>query len=83
VDRKDRLTKMSHNERINPVEQPQAESGKQTLLTLKQTPDEGSLYYLQLAECTLKHNLEDQDGRLTEMFKQAIPALKPQEAMRW
>jgi len=58
------------------------QESKKALLELKQKPDETSLYCLQLAEYSLKNNLEDQDGRLTTTLEE-MKGWKPQEVMNF
>jgi len=58
------------------------QESKKALLALKQKPDETGLYCLQLAEYSLKHNLEDQDGRLTTTLEE-MKGWKPQDVMNY
>ena len=58
------------------------QESKKALLALKQQPDETGLYCLQLADYSLKHNLEDPDGRLTTTLEE-MHGWKPQEVMNY
>ena len=58
------------------------QESKKALLALKQQPDETGLYCLQLAEYSLKNNLEDPDGRLTTTLEE-MRGWKPQEVMNY
>ena len=64
-----------NNEQLN-------QESKKALLSLKQKPDETGLYCLQLAKYSLKHNLDDQDGRLTTTLEE-MHGWKPQEVMNY
>ncbi len=56
------------------------QESKKALLALKQTPDETWLYCLQLAEYSLKNNLDDPDGRLTTTLEE-MKGWNPQGVM--
>lgn len=58
------------------------QESKKALLALKQHPDETGLYCLQLAEWSLKHSLEDSNGRLTTTLEE-MKGWKPSNVMRF
>ncbi len=64
-----------NNEKLN-------QESKKALLALKQKPEKTGLYCLQLAGYSLKHNLEDPDGRLTTTLEE-MHGWKPQEVMNY
>jgi len=64
-----------NNEKLN-------QASKKALKELKQPTDETGLYCLQLADYSLKNNLEDPDGRLTTTLEE-MHGWKPQEVMNY